>query len=365
MSFEQGPIRPPSEAQSLLIRLSRNCPWNRCRFCPVYKGAQFSRRPVAEVIADIDAVAAWIDVIEGSGAAPAAAAPLDPAARWAAENWHQTGMRSVFLQDANPLATPAADVVAVLRRLRERFPALERVTTYARSKTVARLTEDELGAMAEAGLNRVHIGFESGSDRILQLMDKGVTKAVQVVAGRKIRAAGMELSAYYMPGLGGSESWRENALETADLLSQVDPDFIRLRTLAIPNSLELARDVEKGIFKKAGDVDTAREMLLFIENLEGITSKVVSDHILNLLQDLEGELPGDREKMIAQLEIFLSLAPAEQVLYRVGRRRALFLGLSDLLDPHRREAAERLCRELGATPANVDEITDELVKRFI
>ena len=364
MSFEQGPIRPPSEAHSLLIRVARNCPWNRCRFCPVYKHASFSRRPVDDVLADIDAVAAWMEVFERGGAAPNGAAP-DPAARQAALNWLVAGRRSVFLQDANPLAVPAADIVALLHRLRERFPSIERITTYARSKTVARLTPEELTAMAEAGLNRIHIGFESGSDRILTLMDKGVTKAVQVEAGKRIKAAGIELSAYYMPGLGGCDLWEENALETADLMNQVDPDFIRMRTLAIPDRLELAADVRAGRFSKAGDVENAREIKLFLEHLDGISSTVVSDHIVNLLQDLEGRLPEDRDRMVVQLETFLGLDPEEQALYRLGRRGGLFAGLSDLLDPQSRAAAERLRREWGVTAATIDDVTDELVKRFI
>ena len=326
MTFEQGPIRPPSEAQSLLIRVTRNCPWNRCRFCPVYKDARFSRRPVDDVLADIDAVAAWVEVLERGGAAPTGAAPPDPLARKAALDWRLAGMKSVFLQDANPLATPAADIITILSRLKDRFPHIERITTYARSKTVARLEVDELADMAAAGLNRIHIGFESGSDRILELMDKGVTKAVQAEAGRKIKRAGIELSAYYMPGLGGRLLAEENALETADLMNQVDPDFIRLRTLAVPDSLDLAGDVAAGRFIKCGDVEAVQEILLFVRRLQGIRSTVVSDHILNLLQDLEGRLPDDQEHMITRLETFLHLDPKEQMLYRVGRRSGLFAG---------------------------------------
>ena len=365
MTFEQGPIRPPSEAQSLLIRVTRNCPWNRCRFCPVYKDARFSRRPVDDVLADIDAVAAWIEFLERGGAAPTGAAPPDPLARKAALDWRAAGMNSVFLQDANPLATPAADIITILSRLKYRFPHIERITTYARSKTVARLEVDELADMAAAGLNRIHIGFESGSDRILELMDKGVTKAVQVAAGKKIKSAGIELSAYYMPGLGGCLLAEENALETADLMNQVDPDFIRLRTLAVPDSLDLAGDVAAGRFIKCGDVEAVQEILLFVRHLQGIRSTVVSDHILNLLQDLEGRLPDDQEHMITRLETFLHLDPKEQMLYRVGRRSGLLAGLPDLLVPQRRALAEGLCRDWGVTTDNVDAVTDQLVKRFI
>jgi radical SAM superfamily enzyme YgiQ (UPF0313 family) len=377
--FEQGPIRPPSEARSLLVRVTRNCPWNRCRFCPVYKDTDFSRRSLADVLADIEAVAAWVETFapgavrrppapadEGMAGPPAPGGPpLDPFAEHAAWNWYRAGMKSVFLQDANPLAVSPADITAILTLLKERFPSIERITTYARSKTVARISEEDLARMRAAGLDRVHIGFESGSDEILKFMDKGVTKAVQITAGRKIKAAGMQLSAYYMPGLGGKRLWRENALETADLMNQVNPDFIRLRTLAIPDHLPLAEDVAGGKFEKAGDVETAREILLFVQSLKGITSTIVSDHVLNLFEDVSGTLPGDRDKIIAELEAFFARSPEEQVLYRIARRAGMVRGMSDLDDPARYERAQRLVRELHANPENVGAITDELVKRFI
>jgi len=196
-------------------------------------------------------------------------------------------------------------------------------------------------------------------------MDKGVTKAQQIEAGKKIKAAGMELSAYYMPGLGGRRLWPQNALETADLMNQVDPDFIRLRTLAIPDRLDLAEDVADGKFEKASDVQNAEEILLFLENLKGISSTVVSDHILNLFEDVGGKLPEDQETMTSPLRVFLSLREDEQIVYRIGRRAGIFRGLSDLGDPHKRDRAQRLVREFNVTALNVDEVTDEMVKRFI
>ena len=287
----------------------------RCTRTPTSAGA-----PWRHVLADIEAVAAWVETfapravrrLQSQGPAGSAASsgpPLDPGAEHAAWNWYRAGMKSVFLQDANPLAVPPAEMIAILSLLKERFPGIERITTYARSRTVARIEPEDLAKMRAAGLDRVHIGFESGSDEILRFMDKGVTKALQIEAGRKIKAAGMELSAYYMPGLGGKRLWRENALETADLMNQVDPDFIRLRTLAIPDHLVLAQDVAQGRFEKASDVETAQEILLFLESLEGITSTVVSDHVLNLFEDVGGKLPGDRDRMVAEIRAFLALEP--------------------------------------------------------
>jgi hypothetical protein len=148
-------------------------------------------------------------------------------------------------------------------------------------------------------------------------------------------------------------------------MNQVDPDFIRLRTLAIPDRLVLAEDVADGRFEKASDVQNAEEILLFLQNLKGISSTVVSDHILNLFEDVGGKLPEDQETMMSPLRVFLALREDEQIVYRIGRRAGIFRGLSDLGDPPKRERAQRLVREFNVTVLNVDEVTDEMVKRFI
>jgi hypothetical protein len=148
-------------------------------------------------------------------------------------------------------------------------------------------------------------------------------------------------------------------------MNEMDPDFIRMRTLAIPDRLELAEDVAEGRFTKANDVENAREILLFLQHLEGIRSRIVSDHVLNLVQDLEGRLPEDRGQMISRMETFLALDPGEQALYRLGRRQGLFVGLSDMMDPRLRSLAERLRDQLGVDAENIDFVTDQLVKRFV
>jgi hypothetical protein len=230
---------------------------------------------------------------------------------------------------------------------------------------VARIADEDLRAFAEAGLNRIHIGLESGSDRVLARMKKGVTKAGHIKAGRKIKQAGMELSEYVMPGLGGRDLFRDHALETADCLNRIDPDFIRLRTLAIPNHTELYQDFEAGRFAKLTDHEMAEETLLFLEHLEGISSFVKSDHILNLFQEVEGRLPEDKAAMTRVIRDFLDLPPEDQVLYQVGRRLGLFTRLADMTVPDRRERAEQTCRLYGIHAGNVDETIDELMKRFI
>ncbi len=289
----------------------------------------------------------------------------DMAAFQAAVHWSLGSMDSVFLQDANSLIMPPKDLIRVLEHLKKRFPWVRRITSYARSHTVARISDDHLSAMASAGLNRIHIGLESGSDRVLKKVKKGVDKATQIKAGQKIKTAGMALSEYVMPGLGGRSLSEEHATETADALNQIDPDFIRLRTLAVPNGSPLVEQIAAGEFEKMTDVETAAEIRRFIHALEGITSRIVSDHILNLFEEVEGRLPEDKPRMLDALDRFLTLDAEEQMLYQVGRRLGLFSRIDELSLDNRRRRAEQACRQFGITPSNVDETIDELMRQFI
>jgi len=375
--FEQGPIRPPSEAFSLLVRVTRNCPWNRCTFCPVYKDTRFSIRPKDHVIKDIDSVYRSVKIIQKTAReeknvplaeirkAAGNGDHVDPLAFNAALNWARDGMRSVFIQDANSLIIKPSDFVEILTHLKTRFPWIERITSYARSHTIARISDDNLKAIKNAGLNRIHIGLESGSDNVLKMTRKGVFKETHIKAGLKVKKAGMELSEYVMPGLGGKAFSKEHAVETADALNQINPDFIRLRTLAIPNSVSLYDDYETGRFEKCTDLMMAEEVLLFIESLNKITSVLKSDHILNLFQNLEGKLPEDKENMLDIVRRFLAMTPDRQCVYQVGRRLGYFSRLSDMENPRRLERAKKACKQFAITPENVDEVIDELMKRFI
>jgi radical SAM superfamily enzyme YgiQ (UPF0313 family) len=375
--FEQGPIRPPSEAGSLLIRITRNCPWNKCTFCPVYKGTKFSLRPVEHVLKDIDQVHYYVEVVRHAqgdrGRIPRSEYRRlfkegDATTRQvlhAAENFVANGMKSIFLQDGNSLIIKPDDLVRILEHLKKAFPNVDRVTSYARSHTIARISDKNLRRIADAGLNRIHIGMESGADDVLKKVKKGSDKATQIIAGQKVKRARMELSEYFMPGLGGRKLSRENAQETADALNQINPDFIRLRTLALPDGTPLAEQYKAGNFYKMGDVETSQELLLFLESLKGITSTVKSDHVLNLFSEVEGTLPDDREKMAAPIREFLQLSPQEQMIFCIGRRTQRLSKLTDLNNPAKRHFAEQICADLAATPENMNAIVDSIIKRFI
>ncbi|MGB9499813.1 MAG: radical SAM protein [Dissulfuribacterales bacterium] len=375
--FEQGPIRPPSEASSLLIRITRNCPWNRCTFCPVYKNEKFSLRPTAHVIRDIDAVSAHINALQKMSGQNgqisrfkinAYNTKLDVSeqqAFFAAVNWFSNGMGSIFLQDANSLIIKPDDLIEILNHIKNYFPRVERITSYARSHTIARIKDADLTSIGKAGLNRIHIGLESGSDAVLKRVKKGVDKQTHIRAGLKVKNAGIELSEYVMPGLGGKELSETHALETADALNRINPDFIRLRTLAIPNSVELYDEYASGRFEKLTDYETAKELLLFLESLDGIDSTIKSDHILNLFEEVEGKLPEDKDSITRIIRDFLDMELRQRMLYQVGRRLGVFSRLNDLKNSHLKAKAEEVCQQYKISPENVDEMIDELMKRFI
>ena len=374
--FEQGPIRPPSEAGSLLLRLTRNCPWNHCTFCPVYKGTTFSLRPLDHILKDIDLVHGYVEkimaireeghvpnngllsVMEGNG-------KQDMEAFHASVNWVQNGMTSIFLQDANSLILKPEDLIVVLGHITSRFPWVKRITSYARSRTISRISDENMMKIRQAGLSRIHIGMESASDKVLERVRKGTNKATQIIAGQKVKKAGIELSEYVIPGLGGVELSREHALETADALNQINPDFIRLRSLAIPTHVELYDHYRSGQFSKCSDLMVAEEILLFLENLNGITSTVKSDHVLNLFQDVEGRYPEDKDKMIAVIRSFLNLPEEERMYVQVGRRLGMLRNAEDMSDRRKMDHIRETCKANAITTANVDQVIEDIMRRFI
>ena len=375
--FEQGPIRPPSEANSLLIRVTRNCPWNRCAFCTTYKEQRFSLRPVEDVLRDITSVHRYVTALsqeaqESGRLSPEAAlrrlgdTEPDRTALYAARHWLAAGAESIFIQDADSLIIKPANLLTILRFLRECFPWVRRITSYARSHTVARLAPADLRAMREAGLSRIHIGMESGSDRLLALVKKGVTQKEHILAGRLVKEAGIELSEYIIPGLGGKELSREHALESAATLNAINPDFIRLRTFAIPTAdSELFLQNWPQGFIPLNDEEIAGELALFIEALTGITSHLKSDHMLNLFEDMDGVFPQDKERLAAMPQTFLALPEEKRLIYRVGRRLGFFTGLSDLADTGKARQIEEYWQAAGITADNINYFIGQIMRRFI
>ncbi|HUU80175.1 MAG TPA: radical SAM protein, partial [Acidobacteriota bacterium] len=187
-------------------------------------------------------------------------------------------------------------------------------------------------------------------------------------AGRKLVDAGMELSEYVMPGLGGQEMWREHAIETARVLNQINPHFIRLRSLRVPERVPLYQKVKDGSFTMQMDDMLAEEIKLFIETLEGINSTVTSDHIMNLLEEVSGKLPEDKEKMLEVVRNYQDLPDAERMIFRVGRRGGAYRSTDDLTrDPATYAKIKGLVSEVEAKEGaeGVERFITDMVDRYV
>ncbi len=364
--FELGPIRPPSEAYSLLLRINRGCGWNKCRFCGFYRDIPFSIRSADDVKKDIDRIKHWVDVFQGrKEQAGGPATHGEQEACYSAYNWLQSGMENVFFQDGNSILMNPDHMIEVLTYLRQTFPQIQRITSYARADTINRLSLERLTRYRELGLNRFHIGLETGNDAILKLMNKGCTKEAQIKAGLKAKAAGIEINEFYMPNMGGREMARESALDTADVMNRVNPDFIRIRSMALAEKLEMYEDYKSGLLTRPNDIDTIKEIRLFLENLHGIDSVVDSDHILNILLELRGKLPEDKDKMLGIIDHFLALPEEQQNIFRLGRRIGVMSYLRDLRNDFLVDRVKKTMQDSGITKDNIDYVCDQLMIRCI
>jgi len=349
LPYEVGPIRPPSEAASLLIRATRNCPWNKCEFCPTYKGTRFERRTLADVLEDVDKAAAF----------------------------HGDVFQTAFIQDANSLVMKTDELVQVLSRLKERFPSVQRVTSYARARTVARKSLEELKQLREAGLTRLHIGLESGYDPLLEYMSKGVTADLVIEGGKKVVDSGISLCLYVVLGLGGrlrlegEETWRNHALHTARVLNEVNPHYIRVRTLTIKEGMPLYQKRVSAEFEESSDTEKVREEQLLIQNLD-VSSYFASDHSTNILMDVRGQLPEDKEAMLSIMERYLELSEVEQVNFRLGTLFRYFgyepnyASFKDFFVPAKRESVTELVEKLEQEqPGRSRELVAEFSRMLI
>jgi len=226
-------------------------------------------------------------------------------------------VRTLFLPDGNTIVMKTSSLVPILEHARRNFPGLERVTVYGSARFINRKDAAELKDLAEAGLGRVHMGLESGDDPTLALMKKGATAAESIAAGQKIRAAGLELSAYYLVGLGGRTRFREHARASARALNEMAPEFIRLRTYYPTEGAPLFEDMSAGRFEIPGPYEALEELRLLVSGLRAETM-VLSDHISNYL-NISGRIPRDREDMLAEIDAAMNMEAErfERTLYHL------------------------------------------------
>ncbi|MEW6358130.1 MAG: radical SAM protein [Planctomycetota bacterium] len=292
MLYSDHYIRPPNEAASAIIRLTRGCPWNRCRFCGIYDamGTPYRIPPKEEVLEDIRR----------------------------ARHLYGAGARPVFFGDADPIAIAPDNFVEITRAAREAFPLCERITCYGRMATVWKQRRC-LARFAEAGLTRIHAGLETGSNDLLRFHKKGIGQARMIAAGRAVVESGLQLSLYVLLGLGGSDRWEEHVAETIKVLNAIRPQFVRFRRLWVHPRCSLAGAAEAGVFTPQTPEGTVIETRDILAGMD-FPCQVECMHANNYV-NFECRLPEEREEVIREINGFLSRSNEEKErIYSVRSR---------------------------------------------
>lgn len=337
--FELGPIRPVDERDSLLIRTTRGCPWNRCEFCVNYHGFAFSLRPLEEIRQDIAA---------------------------AAKFHNGRSFKSCFLQDGDSFIMKTGDLIEILGLLRQYFPTLKQISSYGRAQTMIRKTPEEIRAICEAGLNKLYCGMESGSDVVLKKVNKGTTASEIISSARMAKEGGMQISEFIILGLGGQELWKEHASETARVLNEINPHHIRVLTIGVKKGSGLEKQMEAGTYHLQSEQNLIEEQRLLLENLDGITSSYVNHHGVDLLLEARGQFPQDKQKLLAIMDRYLSLPEPERLNFTLGRRLNIYQHLDDLADPKAHRLVEaRLQEMLREYPGRADEVFHMLREQVV
>lgn len=286
-------IRPPSEWRSLLLRSTRGCNWNRCRFCGVYPALgqpEFSVRPVDEVLQDIE---------------------------WYRDNMPH--LDTAFIGDADPLCREVDESVAIVECLRKKLPHLTRITAYARASTLNRLGASGIAQLAAAGLTRVHLGLESGDAETLRFHRKGQTPQMVQEVVAHLKTAGIEASLYVLLGLGGKDRWQEHIDGTAAVINATDPQFIRLRRIwlftpgnsATLKSCPLVEEITSGTFTEQTPEGTVLELQRLVGAITDVHSELISDHENNYV-NVQGRFPDDKARMLSQITAFFQQSQSER-----------------------------------------------------
>lgn len=272
MHYEGMIIRPPSEADSILLQVTLGCSHNKCTFCGTYKEKRFSIRDDAIINADID---------------------------YAARNL--SFLRRVFLIDGDALIIPQARLVRILTRIREKMPWVQRVGVYGNAKSILRKTEDELACLRDLGLGIVYFGLESGDERVLQEVRKGHSVAKMIEAGQRVRAAGIKLSVMVILGLGGRERSLEHACATGRALTAIDPNYVGVLTLMICPGTELEKQVHAGKFELPTPIGMLMELREILSNTNMTRGLFFANHASNYLP-LRVKMPADKDRALAAID---------------------------------------------------------------
>jgi len=328
--FQIASVRPPTENFSLSINTHYYCPWGKCAFCPrvLFKeSGRFKRRSIEEIKTDIDNAATLNDYLLEFGNI-SQISMFKAISKYPSLNecithlvyWHlYTNASTAFLGGANPLIYDSTFLTSAINYLRNTFPSIKRITSYGRTKTSSKKSVNYFKELHDAGLDRIHAGIESGSDNVLKLVNKGVTSEEHIKGGNRIKEGGISLSIYVMPGLGGKRWSEEHALETARVVNELEPDYVRLRTLEVFQFTPLYGKLKSGEFQELSEEEVVKEERLFVEHVN-CNTEITSDSAANLLTEVWGHLPKDKDKILRAIDDYLELNPNEKLEFSLKRR---------------------------------------------
>lgn len=265
--------RPPSEAYSLIIQATLGCSQNKCTFCSMYKSKKFTIKPLEQIKKEIDFFRIYVKKAE-----------------------------RIFLADGDALIMPMKILKEIFIYINEKFPEAERISLYGSPKSILLKTPEELLELKNLGLGLIYLGVESGSDKILSSVKKGVSREEIIAAGKKVKKVGIPLSVTAIAGLGGKENSIEHAVETASLISEINPDYFGVLTLMLEEGTELLEEYKKGNFIPLSSSEILEETKFMIKNIN-VKEKCIfrSNHASNYVS-LKGTLPYEKENILKTID---------------------------------------------------------------
>lgn len=288
MEYIGDVYRPPSEANSFILQVTIGCSHNQCTFCHMYKKDTFRIKTYEEIVEDVLSLPDYI-----------------------------FSVRRIFLADGDALIMPTDELIKVLRLLKSKFSRAERIGIYASPRSIFLKTVEELKLLKQEGLGIVYLGVESGSGKILLAVHKGVTQAKMIECGQRIKESGLALSVTLINGLGGVENSKEHAVESANVMNEINPEYIGLLSLMITPGSSIKKDIDEGKLTLLSPKELLYEARLFIETCDLKNSIFRSNHASNYIP-LAGILNRDKEKILGQIEASLDLV--DQVAERKIQR---------------------------------------------
>ena len=274
MRYEGSIYRPPSEAYSLLIQVTIGCSHNTCTFCTMFKDKKFRVRPIKEVLEDLEMARRTYPVVE-----------------------------KIFLCDGDALCLSNEKLMQILTRISELFPECKRVSVYGTARDINRKSDAELMELLDAGIEMIYMGAESGSQEVLDKIHKDVTVREQIDAVKRAERVGIKMSVTFISGLAGLEGWENHAIETGKMITEMNASYASLLTLMLDPAAPIMKDIESGEMTLLTPEQVVGETYLLLENAMPKKSCVFrSNHASNYIS-LRGNLPEDRQRMLAQLKV--------------------------------------------------------------